>query len=122
MGLSQVDEADAEYLFIGILDVFGFENFKVNSLEQFCINFTNEKLQNYFNKNIIESEQEEYLRESIVWTEIEVPNSQPMIDLVEDAKNGMFCILDSQCQAPKPDVEAFDQEFFKKNPKSTLVK
>merc|ERR1711879_910144 len=94
----------------------------VNSLEQFCINFTNEKLQNFFNKNIIESEQEEYLRESVVWTEIEVPNSQPMIDLVEDSKMGMFTILDSQCQAPKPDVEAFDQEFFKKNNKSELVK
>jgi len=120
--LSQIDEEAAEYLFIGILDVFGFENFKVNSLEQFCINFTNEKLQNYFNKNIIESEQEEYLRESVVWTEIDVPNSQPMIDLVEDGKKGMFTILDSCCQAPKPDVEAFDQEFFKHNKKSDLVK
>jgi myosin heavy subunit len=120
--LSQIDEEAAEYLFIGILDVFGFENFKVNSLEQFCINFTNEKLQNFFNKNIIESEQEEYLRESVLWTEIDVPNSQPMMDLVEDPKKGMFTILDSQCQAPKPDVEAFDQEFFKNNPKSDLVK
>jgi len=120
--LSQIDEEAAEYLFIGILDVFGFENFKVNSLEQFCINFTNEKLQNFFNKNIIESEQEEYLRESVVWSEIDVPNSQPMIDLVEDAKNGMFAILDSTCQAPQPDIEAFDQEFFKKNKGSDLVK
>jgi len=120
--LSQIDEEAAEYLFIGILDVFGFENFAVNSLEQFCINFTNEKLQNFFNKNIIESEQEEYLRESVVWTEIDVPNSQPMIDLVEDSKQGMFTILDSQCQAPKPDVEAFDQEFFKKNGKNALLK
>merc|ERR1711973_206062 len=120
--LSQIDEEAAEYLFIGILDVFGFENFKVNSLEQFCINFTNEKLQNFFNKNIIESEQEEYLRESVVWTEIDVPNSQPMISLVEDGKKGMFTILDSCCQAPKPDVEAFDQEFFKHNKKSDLVK
>merc|ERR1712027_127510 len=104
--LSQVDEEAAEYLFIGILDVFGFENFAVNSLEQFCINFTNEKLQNYFNKNIIESEQEEYLRESVIWTEIDVPTSEPLIKLVEDKNAGLFRILDSGCQATKPDVEA----------------
>ena len=63
-----------------------------------------------------------YVRESVVWTEIVVPNSQPMIDLVEDMKKGMFTILDSQCQAPKPDVEAFDQEFFKRNGKNALLK
>jgi len=119
--LCDLGEDIDEFLFVGVLDVFGFENFKYNSLEQFCINFTNEKLQEFFNYNIIASEQEEYIRESVVWTEIEVPTSQEMIDLVETKTTGFFAILDSACQAPQPDVEAFHQEFFKKNGKVSLV-
>jgi len=120
--LCNLDEDIDKFLFIGILDVFGFENFKYNSLEQFCINFTNEKLQEFFNYHIIAAEQEEYIRESVVWTEIEVPSSKDMLDLVEKKITGFFAILDSACQAPKPDVEAFHQEFFKKNGKNHLIK
>jgi len=120
--LSDVEaSAGTSYLFIGILDVFGFENFEMNSLEQFCINFTNEKLQDFFNVNIIQSEQEEYLREGVLWSEVDVPNSQPMIDLVEDNKTGLFFLLDSACNAPEPNVEAFHQEFFDKHKKSDIV-
>ena len=70
--LCNLDEDVDSFRFIGVLDVFGFENFKKNSLEQFCINYTNEKLQEYFNYHIIQSEQEEYIKESVVWSEIEV--------------------------------------------------
>merc|ERR1719499_2092312 len=119
--LCNLDEDIDKLLFIGVLDVFGFENFKYNSLEQFCINFTNEKLQEFFNYHIIAAEQEEYIRESVVWTEIEVPSSKQMLDLVEKKITGFFAILDSACQAPKPDVEAFHQEFFKKNSKNSLI-
>jgi len=119
--LCNLDEDIDKFLFIGILDVFGFENFKYNSLEQFCINFTNEKLQEFFNYHIIAAEQEEYIRESVVWSEIEVPSSKQMLDLVEKKITGFFAILDSACQAPKPDVEAFHQEFFKKNSKNSII-
>jgi len=119
--LSQIDEEAAEYTFIGILDASGFENYATNSLEQLCINFTNEKLQHFFNVNFIELVQQEYLRESILWTEIECPDSQSMINLIEDSHKGLFSILDSTCQAPKPDIEAFDQAFFRMNRKNALL-
>ena len=57
-------------LFIGILDMFGLENFYDNSREQFCINFTDEKLQQYFNFRIIRSEQEEYIKDSVFWKQV----------------------------------------------------
>merc|ERR1719433_344366 len=90
--------------FIGVLDVFGFENFAVNSLEQFCINFTNEKLQSYFNENIIKSEQEEYIRESVFWTPLEVPDNQACISMIEDKKKGLFRLMDDQVRN-KPSTE-----------------
>merc|ERR1711992_364176 len=80
--LYQTDEEDiTSILFIGILDVFGFENFWANSLEQFCINYTNEKLQQYFNFHIIASEQEEYLKEAVFWTQLDVPDNAQYIRL-----------------------------------------
>jgi len=80
-------------LFIGILDVFGFENFYINSLEQFCINFTNEKLQQFFNYHIILSEQEEYIKESVFWKPLSIPDNVECIDMIENPKNGFFYII-----------------------------
>jgi len=108
--------------FIGILDVFGFENFYFNSLEQFCINYTNEKLQQYFNHHIIASEQEEYLKETIVWTPLEVPDNGKYIELVEDGKNGFFKLLDAQCIGPsKDDTTAFLQLLFRRHAKNECI-
>merc|ERR1712173_490447 len=107
----------SKVMFIGILDIFGFENFVINSLEQFCINFTNEKIQGFFNYNIIQSEQEEYIAEAVLWKPMKVPDNSDFVAMIENKKKGMFALLDSACKAPKPAPENFYKEFFKKQGK-----
>ncbi|THG11258.1 hypothetical protein TEA_014951 [Camellia sinensis var. sinensis] len=68
---------------IGVLDIYGFECFKNNSFEQFCINFANEKLQQHFNEHVFKMEQEEYQKEEINWSYIEFIDNQDVLDLIE---------------------------------------
>ncbi|KAK1288010.1 hypothetical protein QJS10_CPB19g01893 [Acorus calamus] len=68
---------------IGVLDIYGFECFKNNSFEQFCINFANEKLQQHFNEHVFKMEQDEYKKEEIRWSYIEFIDNQDVLDLIE---------------------------------------
>ncbi|KAF2071722.1 hypothetical protein CYY_006967 [Polysphondylium violaceum] len=90
-----------DYLFIGILDIYGFESFEKNSFEQFTINYANEKLQNQFNHQIFKLEQIEYDKEKIDWSYIEFSDNQDCIDLIEKKPLGILSILDEESQFPK---------------------
>ena len=92
---------------IAVLDIFGFEMFQVNSLEQLCINYANEQLQYYFNEYIFYLEQEEYMKEKIDWKTIEFRDNQPCIDLISKFPVGLLHILDDESHFPKSTDESF---------------
>uniref|UniRef100_A0A8C7K662 Unconventional myosin-X-like n=1 Tax=Oncorhynchus kisutch TaxID=8019 RepID=A0A8C7K662_ONCKI len=85
---------------IGILDIFGFENFEVNRFEQFNINYANEKLQEYFNKHIFSLEQLDYNREGIQWEAIDWMDNAECLDLIEK-KLGMLALINEESRFPK---------------------
>lgn len=95
-----------QHCFIGVLDIYGFETFETNSFEQFCINYANEKLQQQFNQHVFKLEQEQYLKEGIVWTMIEFYDNQPCIDLIE-SKLGILDLLDEECRVPRGSDESW---------------
>jgi len=86
---------------IGVLDIFGFESFETNSFEQLCINYCNEALQQQFNRYVFKAEQAEYEYEGIEWSNIEFPDNQEALDLIEAKRVGIFSVLDEQCRLPR---------------------
>ncbi|KAH1175748.1 hypothetical protein KIL84_022273 [Mauremys mutica] len=99
---------------IGILDIYGFEMFTVNSFEQFCINYANEKLQQHFNLHVFKLEQEEYMKEEIPWTFIDFYDNQPCINLIE-AKLGILDLLNEECKMPKGSDASWAQKLYDKH-------
>ncbi|MGH0191841.1 UNVERIFIED_CONTAM: hypothetical protein FKN15_077554, partial [Acipenser sinensis] len=98
--------------YIGVLDIAGFEIFDFNSLEQLCINFTNEKLQQFFNHTMFVLEQEEYKKEGIVWEFIDFGmDLAACIELIEKPM-GIFSILEEECMFPKASDTSFKNKLY----------
>ncbi|XP_057645310.1 unconventional myosin-Vb isoform X2 [Chionomys nivalis] len=106
-----------QHSFIGVLDIYGFETFEINSFEQFCINYANEKLQQQFNSHVFKLEQEEYMKEQIPWTLIDFYDNQPCIDLIE-AKLGILDLLDEECKVPKGTDQNWAQKLYERHSSS----
>ncbi|XP_037832026.1 unconventional myosin-X isoform X2 [Kryptolebias marmoratus] len=100
MRINQKIKGKDNFKSIGILDIFGFENFEVNRFEQFNINYANEKLQEYFNKHIFSLEQLEYNREGIQWEAIDWMDNAECLDLIEK-KLGMLALINEESRFPK---------------------
>uniref|UniRef100_A0A4W5KVN8 Myosin motor domain-containing protein n=1 Tax=Hucho hucho TaxID=62062 RepID=A0A4W5KVN8_9TELE len=107
-----LDTKQPRQFYIGVLDIAGFEIFDYNSMEQLCINFTNEKLQQFFNHTMFVLEQEEYKKEGIVWAFIDFGmDLAACIELIEKPL-GIFSILEEECMFPKSSDTTFKDKLY----------
>ncbi|XP_073935615.1 unconventional myosin-VI isoform X4 [Castor canadensis] len=106
---------EASSCFIGVLDIAGFEYFEHNSFEQFCINYCNEKLQQFFNERILKEEQELYQKEGLGVNEVHYVDNQDCIDLIEVKLVGILDILDEENRLPQPSDQHFTSAVHQKH-------
>ncbi|KAF8092561.1 hypothetical protein N665_0411s0021 [Sinapis alba] len=104
-------DSSSKYI-IGVLDIYGFESFKTNSFEQFCINLTNEKLQQHFNQHVFKMEQEEYTKEEIDWSYIDFIDNQDVLDLIEKKPGGIIALIDEACMFPRSTHDTLAQKLY----------
>ncbi|XP_018413451.1 PREDICTED: myosin-IIIa, partial [Nanorana parkeri] len=108
--IEECSEDDAGYS-IGILDIFGFENFKKNSFEQLCINIANEQIQFYFNQHIFAWEQNEYLNEDVDARVIEYEDNRPLLDMFLQKPMGLLSLLDEEIKFPGSTDQTLVEKF-----------
>uniref|UniRef100_A0A9J8ACX1 Myosin IXAb n=1 Tax=Cyprinus carpio carpio TaxID=630221 RepID=A0A9J8ACX1_CYPCA len=104
-------EDSDKILSIGVLDIFGFEDYENNSFEQFCINFANETLQHYFNQHVFKLEQEEYRSEGISWHMIDYMDNTACINLISKKPTALLHLLDEECNFPQASNQTLLDKF-----------
>ncbi|XP_068626497.1 myosin-IIIb-like isoform X2 [Battus philenor] len=109
--LCQNKPQSAEQLSIGILDIFGFENFQKNSFEQLCINIANEQIQYYFNQHIFTWEQQEYMAEGIPVDLVEFSDNRPVLDMLLSRPMGLLALLDEESRFPRSTDRSLIEKF-----------
>ena len=110
---AKIDADNTFHKFVGLLDVFGFEIFKVNSFEQLCINYANERLHNFFLMRVFEVEIELYRMQNLDVPPMSYPDNSKVIELLEKSPSGIFPCLDGQCRTPKATDDSFCQALHK---------
>lgn len=117
-----------EQLAVGLLDIFGFENFGKNSFEQLCINIANEQIQYYFNQHIFTWEQQEYMAEGIPVDLVEFADNRPVLDMLLSRPLGLLALLDEESRFPRSNDRSLIEKFhnnikskFYQRPKSDAV-
>ncbi|XP_055778108.1 unconventional myosin-IXAa-like isoform X8 [Salvelinus fontinalis] len=104
-------EHSAKILSIGVLDIFGFEDYENNSFEQFCINLANERLHHYFNQHLFKLEQEEYRAEGISWHNIDYIDNTGCINLISKKPTALLHLLDEECNFPQASNQTLLDKF-----------